>query len=1080
MRPRLSDLVHARRRAAFARQGGFALMAVLAVIAVTSVVIVALLGLMFTTLRVTEASREAGRELRALDGAMDAAINQMRFDPAASGSDACGVEPPVQRVEEMTFDQATGSTSDDVTVEVTCDGIVNGDANSAADQVRLVGKQGYSGAFPWTTDCATGNLGPNCWPWTAATGSVPAGLAGSAPNLVHAGRSPLRFDSGVTVRNGAAGLRNPTAGFPAVVSTGEYLQGSAGINSVAGQPCGMLDGTGPTAAGQVQDLNGTGAPECDSAAARSVEANPTDAIAGFSKPTTPFPESQIPFSCPNVGVGGTWTATSPATVLIQPGWYTASATARLNRVLNHTAASPLGTCRPGNPGKVKRLTVQFLPGTYYFEGPELVLDAPDAYFVMGAPKGWSTTGAAVNGSINGGVVGTAAANNPQAPLCDTAQSGATFVLSPQTSIKHRSGRLAMCPAFSPVAGQPSLPAIYQETSVPNGITVAGAQTSRTLNCDAGTQGNKDVLEFGGIGQTARYGGLPNVPSGQCRNGRTHSVTLSAQNPKALTSARVLVTGYENKTTPSNLITDRRTMVSVFGADNKRICTTTAQSGLANGQWANSVDLLTGSCAAPRGGTTCDPRYAGDLLQPPPNPNFNYCVVEKALTNESQLHLGRLEVTQFATFAFAVPPLAQQSTIESVEVVTNATMGTFDPAGVTSTDPADRSTFSAEWQNPGNAAVDAGLATPWMPCQYLICHVSVPSGTRPTRPFVHTMTLANAAVTVPTEYTQFGIDPNLSSLRALIRIDPNHCPGEPGDTCQFPPNLLFEDLGLGIPDVNQFLKSSYFGSEVTLRFEIRLPAAEPGEADRRCVATTGFVNAAQELAIDLLDVNLATGGSSCSGLFTTFADLQGAEVQVTASVPCLRNWPGNAPWQCISTGTGASYKVFQVRPPSIRQLQLQATTDTYVGARVTSLATVNATTTDAGDSFNVLGNVWMPLTNLDVEWKGDVTEGRPLIGGDLVLNALGSRIGTTAASRATDGRYTEADRYLVCCSKQRAESRRVRLTATTGDRQLQAEVLFSDVVAAASGPAVYSPGHRVTVLDWQTCGDGRCDPDPPGG
>ena len=49
--------------------------------------------------------------------------------------------------------------------------------------------------------------------------------------------------------------------------------------------------------------------------------------------------------------------------------------------------------------------------------------------------------------------------------------------------------------------------------MPNGITVAGAQTSRTLNCDAGTQGNKDVLEFGGIGQTARYGGLPNVPSG---------------------------------------------------------------------------------------------------------------------------------------------------------------------------------------------------------------------------------------------------------------------------------------------------------------------------------------------------------------------------------------------------------------------------------------------------------------------------------------------------------------------------------------------------------------------------------------
>ena len=51
------------------------------VVAFTSVTIAALLGLTLTTMRAAEVSDRSGRELRALDNAIDTSINQMRDNP---------------------------------------------------------------------------------------------------------------------------------------------------------------------------------------------------------------------------------------------------------------------------------------------------------------------------------------------------------------------------------------------------------------------------------------------------------------------------------------------------------------------------------------------------------------------------------------------------------------------------------------------------------------------------------------------------------------------------------------------------------------------------------------------------------------------------------------------------------------------------------------------------------------------------------------------------------------------------------------------------------------------------------------
>lgn len=98
-------------------EGGFALLATLALMAMFSVTIIALLGMTFTSMAVTSAATVRANELRAADGALEIAVNQIRMDPNADLGAAAGCHLGTP---DVSFDQGTSGTSDDVSVALDC------------------------------------------------------------------------------------------------------------------------------------------------------------------------------------------------------------------------------------------------------------------------------------------------------------------------------------------------------------------------------------------------------------------------------------------------------------------------------------------------------------------------------------------------------------------------------------------------------------------------------------------------------------------------------------------------------------------------------------------------------------------------------------------------------------------------------------------------------------------------------------------------------------------------------------------------------------------------------------------------
>lgn len=537
-------------------QSGFALVTVLAVIGVTMLLIGALFGLMLTTMHVTSAQERNAREERSADAAIEAAITTMRGAPC---------DPTSQPyLNDLEFDQQTGGTGDDVSVDVTCSSVAAGD--SATDQVRIVGGDGYNGALRngWTVDCAVNAAAVGCMPWSSAVGSVPSGLAGSATSLVHSGPEPLRFSSGVTVRTGAAALRNPTTGAPAIEVGGQYNQGSKGILGTSPTDCGMLDGDPGAGAGEVTDLDD--APGCGVAEAASVDAQPTGNTAGLVASTTvPI----VPATCPGTAV-----------VSFVPGTYSAAATAAVAKLTDGSIAA----CR--------NKTFHFTPGIYSFQGTELRFGDAGSYYVFGAPNGWAA----------GGVQSVPAlVNDKDAALCDVGASGTSLVVAGWTKLTHTAGRVAICPnrpAGVDGNGSPldPHPAIYQQTAVPTGVTVTSINRSPARNgittpfsCRVNTPSGFDYPV------NSDY---PSGIGGVCRPRRTYDLWLATDGLAPVTSLRVMLTGAENVNTPNNLITKRQTRFRLYNSAGALLCQTDFVTGMPNGSLTSSFDLksMPGTCS----------------------------------------------------------------------------------------------------------------------------------------------------------------------------------------------------------------------------------------------------------------------------------------------------------------------------------------------------------------------------------------------------------------------------------------------------------------------------------------------------
>lgn len=544
----MTDALHsAPLRERNVHESGFALMTVLVVIAVTSLIVGVLFGLMFTTMRVAAMQERSAREARSADAAMETAINKLR-------SEQCVQNQPV--VDGLLFDQRTSGAGDDVSVDVDCSSVPGND--TATDQVRIVGGDGYRGALrtALTTDCAS-PAATDCLPWSSAVGSMPAGLDTANLSLVHTGAEPLRFSSGVTVRTGAAALRNPTTGAPAIETGGEYNQGSAGVLGTGPTDCGLLDGDPGAGAGLIADMDA--APGCGVAQAAAVDARPTGNTAGVAAPSaTPV----IPTTC---GPGPVVTFT--------PGTYPTAATAAVSLLTGGT----LPACQ--------NKTFHFSPGVYSFQGTELRFGDSGSFYVFGAPAGWSTAGVQ-------GVAGLVA--DADAELCDPAVSGTTLVLAGWTRITHTGGRVAICPnrpTGTDADGNPlePHPAIFQQTAVPTAVTVS----SITRN-PPGVPNNINLPFRCRVGLF--YPASSDFDGATCRPRRVYDLNMSTDGMAPVGSLRVMLTGTE--TPPNNLVRTRQSRFTVIDSGGASLCSTDWVVGMPNGGLTASFDIKTlpGGCS----------------------------------------------------------------------------------------------------------------------------------------------------------------------------------------------------------------------------------------------------------------------------------------------------------------------------------------------------------------------------------------------------------------------------------------------------------------------------------------------------
>lgn len=533
---RWSHPTHAAQGRSGAEQGGFALMAVLAAIALTFLVVGVLFGLMTATQRITAAEERAAREGRAADGAVETAIQLLR------GGDCDRSAQPL--IDDLTFDQGTTAAGDDVDVDVRCEPVVG--SASAEDRVRIIGRDGYQGPLAWASDCSGAPPTPEgCLPWTAAVGSVPAGLASSGVSLVHSGPQPLRFESGVTVFGGAAALRNPTTDSPAIDVGGEYTQGAPGLLGAGATDCGLLAGDPGSGAGLIRDAGDD--PECG-ANLDAIDGDPTGNVAGLVAPaTTPA----LP-TC----AGGV--------VSFLPGTYDTAAT-------NAVSAMTDGS----NPA-CRNTTFHFTPGIYSFQGELLHFGDAGSSYVFGTPAGWSPP------------AGVPAGVGPDDPLCDANAPGTSIVIAGWTEIRHEAGRVALCAARPIDASNPSNilephPGLFQQAATPTGVEVVGFDRNPVQNgldlpfrCRAGLNypRNSDFVSVGG----------------PCRPVRTYDLRLATGGQAPVNSLRVMLTGSENTNTPNNLITRRQTRITLFGSSGGPICSTGWVRGTPNGDLTSSFDL----------------------------------------------------------------------------------------------------------------------------------------------------------------------------------------------------------------------------------------------------------------------------------------------------------------------------------------------------------------------------------------------------------------------------------------------------------------------------------------------------------
>jgi hypothetical protein len=529
--PRPRALV--RRR--FADQGGYALIAALAAMLVCTILTAALLGLTTDTNRIEQSGRVRERQIRAAEGGIEAAINQLRNAQAVAapkpwvrgqplailtqaqiGGCADLMDAPLDPSDpppEGTTQLAPLLTIDEVPVRVECtdqggyplspppagepDQWIP--ADNGGPSLRLVGADGYTRNW----------VDKTTMPWAAALGTsyYSSEITGSKASLVHTGKAPLRIVGGLEARNQVVALRNPLTAKVAGPSADAELQpyGEAvEVTGYAQQGGGGLyaNSTGGTGCGVASPANIWGVQSSMVTSSSSVDTS----TSGFSCGNSAFADG--------TGLGllfpgsGDWTNADVNSVrnsqrdgdaFAGRGLPTNCSALKSNGVVNlsaytvydrdDTAILNQWFVRDG-VNDCTDTTFYFGPGDFWFDAWDPGNSNPDlrstlrfddysSDWVFGdalltGPNGWNPTSGRPS-----------KAAFPK--VCDTDKMGANIVLSSRTGLWHSSGRVAICGPRPPVttgtnynapSGAPvHTTAIWQRTSTAMGDRLAADSPS---------------------------------------------------------------------------------------------------------------------------------------------------------------------------------------------------------------------------------------------------------------------------------------------------------------------------------------------------------------------------------------------------------------------------------------------------------------------------------------------------------------------------------------------------------------------------------------------------------------------------
>lgn len=529
-------------------QQGFVLLAVLASIALTSVVIAALLAMMLTTIKITENQEEAARQARAADGAVTAAINQLRLNQT-NPVNACTPGVPSVADGGLSLPFESSGRSDIATV--TCISAADELGESAGD-IKISGSE-YSGTYDWKS-----------WPWASLQPSIDT----AKPTLVQLGGQALQFNGSVSSKGGAAPLRSDPAGTPALDVRGTYVQAAQGIGAVAGASgsCGVLDGVAALAQTTVRASAGA---SCGDPILVPVSVTQDYAI-DESVPSSP--DLSAFAACPTASV-----------ITFSPGRYDQSAVEKINEWFGR------------GPAACRDKTFYFPYGRYWFDANTVIagvgvanqhaltLNNPSSTFVFGKANGWDPLGA-----------GATVANFPKA--CDPTVPGASIILSARTEFRHLAGRLAVCPYQSGSGATATpYPALLQKTTVPTKVTSVSATSpsgdfANAANLLAGPTAVPTATASFICSFVGKY------PKGTtCTSTRKFVVTFSSEVSGAIQSAAFNVTGNETNNNVSG-VQSRTAALSVTLADGST-CSVTAAAGAPDKSRTATYELLAGSCKA---------------------------------------------------------------------------------------------------------------------------------------------------------------------------------------------------------------------------------------------------------------------------------------------------------------------------------------------------------------------------------------------------------------------------------------------------------------------------------------------------